>query len=49
MGSLKIILDKVDDMSKKIHPWVHSQNDSGSGRMPVKIKQNELQFATMSI
>ena len=24
------------DVSKKIHPWIHSQNYSGSGRMPVK-------------
>ena len=24
------------DVSKKIHPWLYSQNYSGSGRMPVK-------------
>ena len=37
-----------DNISKKIHPWVHSQNYSRSGRMTVKIKQNEQQFVTMS-
>ena len=33
-----------ENVSKKIHPWLHSQNDSGSGRYSVKIKQNELQY-----